>query len=175
MESPKPLMPVPIPGCLPLTPAREAELRQAVIAEAMKWQNARYIPLADVRYEAVDCAMLLVRCWVDAGIFEPFEPRPYPASWHLHSSEERYLAWMQALAREVETPQPGDVVIWRYGHCFSHGGIIVNDRMHVMHALMEHGKCTRTDLDEAFLRWDKGRRRARKFFDVFAPLREMSP
>jgi len=168
-------MPVPVPGCLPLTPEREAELRQAVIAEALKWQGARYVALADAKYSAVDCAMLLVRCWVDVGIFQPFDPRPYPQNWHLHHSEERYLAWMRALAREVEQPRPGDVVIWRFGRCFSHGGIIVNARMHVMHALAEHGQCTLTDLDEAFLRVDGGKTRPRRFFDLFAPLRDLAP
>jgi cell wall-associated NlpC family hydrolase len=170
--SPPPFMPVPLPACLPLTAERETALRAAVIAEALRWRGARYVQQADARYAAVDCSMLLVRAWVDAGIFEPFDPRPYPPNWHLHRSEERYLEWMRALAREVEAPRPGDVVIWQFGRCFSHGGIVVNDRNHVVHALAQHGKCSLTDLDEGFLRWDRGKPRPRKFFDVFAAVRE---
>ncbi len=114
-DSPVPFAPTPIAACLPLTPAREQALRAAVIAEAMKWQGASYVQQGNVRYSAIDCAMLLVRCWVDSGIFQPFDPRPYPPNWHLHQSQERYLDWMQTLAREVEVPRPGDVVIWRFG------------------------------------------------------------
>jgi hypothetical protein len=173
MISPAPFMPVPLPACLPLTPAREAELREAVITEALKWKGARYIQQASVPHVAIDCAMLLVRAWVDSGIFREFDPRPYPPNWHLHRSEERYLGWMQALARETETPQPGDVVIWRFGRCFSHGGIIIDRRLAVIHALAEHRRCMVTALDEGFLRYDRGVIRPRKFFDVFAPLREL--
>ena len=175
MDSPPPLMPIPLPACLPLTPAREAELRAAVIAQARSWIGTPYHQQADVPGAGIDCAMLLVRAWVDAGIFQPFDPRPYPPNWHLHRSEERYLAWMQALAREVDAPQPGDVVIWRFGRCFSHGGIIVNAQMHVAHALADQRKCTLTELDDAFLRFDRatGTPRPRKFFDVFAAIRDL--
>jgi cell wall-associated NlpC family hydrolase len=173
--SPAPFMPTPLPACLPLTPEKEAALRDAVIAEAMKWNGARYVQQGDHRYDAIDCAMLLVRCWVDAGVFQPFDPRPYPPNWHLNrQATERYLEWMQSLAHEVAAPRPGDVVLWRMGWCFSHGGIIVNRHDHVMHALAEHRKCTMTDLDEAFLRWDRGKSRPRRFFDVFAPLRGLT-
>ena len=74
----------PTPVCAAIDAARETELRAAVVAEARKWEGARYIQQAGVRYEAVDCAMLLVRCWVDAGIFQPFDPRPYEPNWHLN-------------------------------------------------------------------------------------------
>ena len=42
----------------------------------------------------------------------------------MHNEGEKYLGWIKANCVEVETPQPGDIVIFRYGHCFSHGGVI---------------------------------------------------
>ncbi len=69
--------------------------------------------------------MLLVRVFVDTGLCEPFDPRPYPPDWHLHRSAERYLSFIFDRGHEVETPRPGDVAVYRFGRCYSHGGIIV--------------------------------------------------
>jgi len=44
----------------------------------------------------------------------------------LHRSEERYLGFIFDRSREVTSPQPGDVMVLRYGRCYSHGGIVTN-------------------------------------------------
>lgn len=179
-DSPAPFMPIPTPACLPLTAERELELRAALVAEALTWRATPYLQLADIKGPrgAVDCSMLLVRCWVDTGVLAPFDPRPYPPSWHMHHDDERYLRWMEAVAVEVERPRPGDVVLLRFGLCFSHGGIMV-DESRVIHALEPLGKVSVTDLREAFLLMERPNgttrrswaKRPRKFFDVFAGIR----
>ncbi len=68
--------------------------------------------------------MLLVRVFVDAGLVPTFDPRPYPQDWHLHRDDERYLGFVFERATEVEHPQPGDVVVFRYGCAYAHGGIV---------------------------------------------------
>ncbi len=102
----------------------EAEQRAAVVAEARRWLGTRYHNGADVRGVGVDCGMLIVRAFVDTGLCAPFDPRPYAPDWHLHRSEERYLGFVFDRCAEVETPQPGDVVVFKYGRCYSHGGIV---------------------------------------------------
>jgi hypothetical protein len=175
-DSPIPFMPTPRPACLPLTPEREVELRRAVVAEAMTWEHTPYRDQGSVKGGAIDCAMLLVNAWVGAGVFEPFDPRPYPPSWHLHHSQERYLEWLETIAREVPAWRPGDLVVWQFARCFSHSGIIINERGDVLHALKDFGECTQTGMNDAFLCWiGKGKKlrpRPRKFFDVFATIRE---
>jgi cell wall-associated NlpC family hydrolase len=101
-----------------------AEQRAAVVAEARSWLGTPYHHEADVRGAGIDCAMLIVRVFVDIGLVPAFDPRPYPQHWYLHRSEERYLGFIFDRAREVEVPEPGDVVMWRVGRCFSHGGIV---------------------------------------------------
>lgn len=175
MQSPPPEIPRPRAGVLPLTPDREADLRAAVVAEALTWEGTRYWNLGDTKGAGVDCCMLLIRAWVDAGVVEPFDPRPYPPQWHLHRDEERYLNWLRLAAVEVDEPQVGDVVLWRFGRCFSHSAILVSPGV-VIHALAEHGMVTRTSIDEAFLAFaDRTGKtlRPRKFFDVFARIRAM--
>ncbi len=171
----------------------EAEQRAAVVAEARSWIGTRYHNCADVKGAGVDCGMLLVRVFVDTGLCQPFDPRPYPPDWHLHRSEEKYLGFLFDRCHEVfllplperggggapvgvavagrlrdavdaslpgrdlhlsspfqgeeeraalsnqapsaagwgaarrEAPskvQPGDVAVFRFGRCYSHGGIV---------------------------------------------------
>ena len=178
-----PFMPTPTRACFPLTAAREAQLRAALVREAKSWDGTPYVQLADVKGPkgAVDCSMLLVRSVVDAGIFEPFDPRPYEPGWHLHHDEEKYLAWLETIGVEIEASQAqgGDVMACRFGLCFSHGGVLI-DRTRVVHALMQHGRCSVTDLHEAFLLYERPEggsvrrpwaKRPRKFFDLFAGIR----
>lgn len=173
-EEPAPIVPVPVHRIL--TAALEAEQRAAVIREALSWVDTPYRAQGSVRNGAIDCCMHLVNSWVGAGVYEPFDPRPYPPNWHMHQDRERYLEWLETAAREVPAWQPGDIVCWKFARCFSHSGIIVNSQGHVAHALKDFGKCTVTDMDEAFLAFiGRGRNagpRPRKFFDPWAPLRD---
>ena len=102
----------------------ESQQRAAVVAEARSWIGTPYHHGADIRGVGVDCAMLLVRVFCDLGLVETFDPRPYPRDWMLHRDEERYLPFVADRAHEVEAPGAGDVVIWRVGRTFSHGGIV---------------------------------------------------
>jgi cell wall-associated NlpC family hydrolase len=105
-------------------PAEAAE-RAAIVAEAMSWLGTPYHHEGDTKGIGVDCGMLLVRVFVDCGLCEPFDPRPYARHWHLHRGEERYLDFVHDRTRKVEHPGPGDVVVYKYGRVFSHGGIVV--------------------------------------------------
>ena len=104
---------------MPSSPARAA-----VVAAAREWIGTPYHNCADVKGVGVDCGMLLVRVFVDLGLVEPFDPRPYAPDWHLHRSEEKYLGHLLARARRVARPEPGDIVLFRYGRCYSHGGVV---------------------------------------------------
>jgi hypothetical protein len=175
MDSPAPFMPVPEPGFDRVGPVLEAELRRRVVAEALSWVTTPYVQCADRKGQAVDCAMLLVRCWVDTGIFQPFDPRPYPPTWFVHHADERYLRWMAALSAEVATPVPGDIALFFFGRCFSHGAIVTRPGV-VCSASAIHRKCTENDIREPWLsvmdaRSKRPRPRPVKYFDVFASIR----
>ncbi|MGH6834929.1 MAG: hypothetical protein ACREC9_05095 [Methylocella sp.] len=102
----------------------EGEQRVAIVREARSWIRTPYHSQGDIKGIGVDCGMLLVRVFVDTGLVPPFDPRPYADDWYLHRSEERYLGFIFDRAKEVENPLAGDVVVFRYGRCFSHGGIV---------------------------------------------------
>jgi len=102
----------------------EAAQRAKVVETARSWVGTPYHNCADIKGVGVDCGMLLVRVFVDSGLVAPFDPRPYPADWHLHRSEEKYLGFVFDRGREVGDPRAGDVMVMRIGRCYSHGGIV---------------------------------------------------
>jgi len=108
--------------------SNELKQRAAIVAEARRWIGTPYHHAADIRGAGVDCGMLIVRVFVDTGLCAPFDPRPYTPDWHLHRNEERYLGFVFERCHEVEEPQPGDVITFRYGRCYSHGGIVTQAR-----------------------------------------------
>jgi cell wall-associated NlpC family hydrolase len=113
----------------------ESAQRAAVVAEARSWIGTPYHNCADIKNVGVDCGMLLVRVFVDTGLCPPFDPRPYPVDWHLHRSEERYLGFIFDRGREVASPRPGDMMVLRYGRCYSHGGVVTESSpLTIVHA-----------------------------------------
>jgi NlpC/P60 family putative phage cell wall peptidase len=111
--------------------------RARVVEAARAWTGTPYHHAADLRGVGVDCAMLLVRVFCDLGLVEPFDPRPYTRDWHLHRGDERYLGFLLARAREVERPQAGDVIVFRIGRCYAHGGIVTApEPLTILHAFL---------------------------------------
>ena len=116
----------------------EAEQRRAVVAAVRKWVLTPYHFEADILGAGVDCGMLLVRVFVDLGLVPPFDPRPYPPDWMLHRDEEKYLGWVYKACGPVEKPQPGDIALFRFGRCYSHGGIVTEaDPVALVHAFRD--------------------------------------
>jgi len=146
---------------------QEAAQRAAVIADARSWIGTPYHNCADIKGVGVDCGMLLVRVFVDTGLVPPFDPRPYPIDWHLHRSEERYLGFIFDRSREVVSPQPGDVMVLRYGRCYSHGGIVTDGSpLTVVHAYYPAGRVVEEEVARNAVLADAARKR--RFFSYWA-------
>ena len=99
--------------------------RGRVVASALEWLGTPYHHLGDVKGAGVDCAMFLVRVFVDSGLVPPFDPRPYPTDWHLHRGEERYLGAVLDRAHEVDRPGSGDIALYRFGRTLSHSALVI--------------------------------------------------
>jgi cell wall-associated NlpC family hydrolase len=120
---------------LTLPPDPSAENRARVVDAAREWLGTPYHHAADLRGVGVDCAMILVRVFCDLGLVQPFDPRPYTKDWMLHRDDERYLGFLLARAREVAHPEPGDVILFRVGRCYAHGGIVSKPKpLTIVHA-----------------------------------------
>jgi NlpC/P60 family putative phage cell wall peptidase len=122
--------------------------QEAIVAEARRWLGTPYRHQGAVLGYGVDCAMILVRVYGDLGLIPSFDPRPYPTDWHLHRSEERYLGWVTKYARQVDEPEPGDVALFRFGRCLSHGGIVeaATPEITMIHADLKAGRVERAEV-----------------------------
>ncbi len=154
----------------------ESQQRAAVVAEARTWLGTPYHHEGRVKGVGVDCLQLLAGVFSapSVGLIEkPLIPH-YPWDWHLHRDAERYMEGLTRYTREIEAPpHPGDIVLFRFGRCFSHGGIVVKWPT-IIHAYVGKG-CVLEDAQAAH--WlthvgetgaEQGKKRAHKFFSYWA-------
>ena len=123
----------------------EEEARQAVVDEALSWTGTPYIPSGRIKGPngGVDCLTFVAGVFEGAGIIERLQIPHYPHDWHLHQDGELYLFGKDGtpgllhFCREIEgQPQAGDIVVWKFGHCFSHAAIVTEWPM-IIHAWSE--------------------------------------
>ena len=113
--------------------------RAAVVRCAQSWLCTPYHHRGRIKGAGVDCAMLLAEVYAEAGLVAPLAIPHYPPDWHLHRDAERYLGVLLDHAVEIAgPPAPGDIALWRFGRCFSHGAIVV-DWPIVIHAYLGRG------------------------------------
>ncbi len=134
--------------------------REAVVEEARKWLRTPYHHQARIMGDGVDCAMLLCEVYEKVGLVPFIDPTPYPPDWHFHRDEERYLDWVKQYGTEVSEPKPGDVALFQFGRCLSHGAIVV-EWPTIIHSYFREG-CTIADATQGQLQG-----RVRKFYTLF--------
>mgnify|MGYP003587025146 CR=1 FL=1 len=117
----------------------EREQREAVVKEALSWLKTPYHHMGRVKGVGVDCGMLIAEVFEGAGLIPKLDIGYYPLDWHLHRSEERYMGWVRRYAAEVSRPPlPGDVILYQWGRCMSHGAIVVEWPL-LVHAYIRQG------------------------------------
>lgn len=139
----------------------EDRQRAAVIKEAETWLLTPYHHQGRVKGAGVDCATILLEVFSAVGIAENAYPE-YAPEWHFHRSEEMYLGWMRRYTRQIEESELGigDLIVWKFGRCFSHGSIYIGDS-EVIHSYIGIG-CTRSRMNESMFEG-----REKKFFSVW--------
>jgi cell wall-associated NlpC family hydrolase len=99
--------------------------RSLVVAEAETWLRTPYHHMGRVKGGGTDCLMLLVEVYKEAGVLPHIDVPFYPRDWNLHRDAERYLEGVMRHAREIDgPPRSGDVAVFKFGRCFSHGAIV---------------------------------------------------
>ena len=118
-----------------------ADQRKQVVDAAMAWLRTPYHHQAQVKGGGADCAMFPLAVYQECGFIpEGYQAPAYSSQWHLHRSEELYIAEVEKLAVEKSPHeiQPADFVIFKFGRTFSHGAIVVKWPM-VIHSYIPHG------------------------------------
>ncbi len=110
-----------------------------MVAEAMAWLRTPYHPAQRVKGAGVDCAQLPAAVYHAAALLGDIPLATYSPQWHLNQREELYLGEVLKHAAEVPGPPlPGDFVLYRVGHCWAHGAIVI-DWPTIIHAVS--GRC----------------------------------
>ncbi len=96
-----------------------------VVEIARTWLGTPYHHAACVKGAGVDCLMLVCTVYEEAGLIPHIVPGYYPMDWHLHRSEELYLAGIEQYCDRVEGDiLPGDIALYRFARCASHAAIV---------------------------------------------------
>lgn len=137
---------------------REEKQRAALVASARSWNGTRFHHNSAVMRTAdhpggIDCANHILESHVGAKLAKRFKPGSYPYDWHQHQSEERFLAKLEEHLKRVgdsEAPLcergpdftvlPGNVLIFKFDLCFSHGAIVTEWPM-IQHASLPARCC----------------------------------
>lgn len=101
------------------------EDRLRIVTEAKTWLNTPWHHQAAVKRAGVDCAMFIRAVFVSCGLVPAFKVEPYPQQWALHHNDEWFLETLKTYGRVTVDTLPGNVIVWKFGRCYSHGGIIV--------------------------------------------------
>jgi len=115
--------------------------RAAVVAEAMTWLGTPHHHRARVKGDGVDCGQLPAAVFEACGLIPHCDPGEYPHDWHLHQDEERYLEHVERFCDRLPDgmqPLPGDLILFRYGRCISHGALVVEWPL-IIHACVGQG------------------------------------
>jgi cell wall-associated NlpC family hydrolase len=103
--------------------------RLRVVREVNSWVRTPYHHMARVKGPngGCDCATLLTEVYHRARLVPRIELEFYPPDWHLHRSQEKYIGYVLQWSVEIpiEEVRPGDIVLWKYGRAFGHGGIVI--------------------------------------------------
>lgn len=121
---------------------------ERVVAEARSWLGTKYHHHADIKGSGVDCAMFLVRVYVDSGLVPPFDPRPYPPYFYMHSSEQKYMNWVEKYGHPVDEGEPADVALFQFGKAISHGGVYIGDD-YMIHAFQQAGSVVISEIQRS--------------------------
>lgn len=144
-----------------------AALRAGVVAEAMTWLGTPYHHQGFLKGGGVDCAFFLAQVFEAKGLIPPVDPRPYPSDWAHHRGVERFKGWVEMFATQLPPgalPLPGDVVLYKFGRCFSHGAIVMSWPT-IIHAVQRVGKVTVDDSEQGEFAGDQ---RPRLFYTLGA-------
>jgi cell wall-associated NlpC family hydrolase len=113
--------------------------RETIVRVAKSWLGTPYHHRAKIKGVGTDCGQILIAVFAEAGLIKDFDPGNYPGDWMLHRDEERYLGTIETYAKRItRDPLPGDIALFKYGRCISHGAI-VTDYPEIIHAYKPSG------------------------------------
>ena len=118
------------------------ELRKHLCNTAKVWKNL------GVKYEhrgttrnGCDCTGLIIGILQELGYMKDYKLRIYPIDWNLHSFADNHIVEeLSKVADKIAKPDIGDLVLFYFGKCVAHSGIVIEDGLFI-HIHQRAGKC----------------------------------
>jgi len=114
----------------------EDEYRAAIIAEARSWAGTPYHHSARLKGVGADCMTFIVGVYENVGLVAKPEIPFYRPDFMFHSNgDETYLNGLLRYGHVVESPKPGDVVLYKRteAQIFAHGAIVIDWPERIIH------------------------------------------
>jgi cell wall-associated NlpC family hydrolase len=104
--------------------------RLRVVRVARTWIGTPFHANGRLRGVGSDCLTTLAGIAEDAGLTPHIEIPHWIMGQNLHRDAETYINGLLQYCNEVaappeRTPQPADIVLWRFGRIYFHGAIVV--------------------------------------------------
>jgi len=114
--------------------------RQKVLDVAEEWLGTPFHHLQRCKGAGVDCGQFLLGVFEECGFIPHVKTQYYTRDFHLHRSEEWYKDLVERFSRPIPQDEilPADLVLYRVGRVFSHGGIIIK-WPRIIHSFVSHG------------------------------------
>ena len=103
----------------------EQEQRKLVVKIAQSFISTPYHSHGRKKGIGVDCLTIIAEVFTEAGLVPPVEIPYYTPDFFKHQGSELYLNGLLRYTEETEERLPGNIILWKFGRCFSHAAIIV--------------------------------------------------
>lgn len=127
-------------------------MNNEIVREAWSWQGVKYQHRGTTQY-GCDCTGLIIGVLQELGYLKNYNLRWYPIDWNLHNMADNYIIEeLEKYADKVTDPKAGDVIVFNFGKCPAHAGIILDDKVFI-HSFVTAGRCILSPLNSQ--KWRK--------------------
>lgn len=116
--------------------------REQLVNEALTWKGTPYRGWSRVKGCGADCGQLLYAIYRACGFVPETElPKDYSLQVAQHRASTDYVDFIRRFCREIPESEvkPGDIVVYKIGLAYAHGGFIVKWPEYVLQAEARHG------------------------------------
>lgn len=106
----------------------EQDERARAVAEMLRWECTPFHDCSGLKGVGVDCANLVYEVYRNCGLVDrDYKVPEYSPQFLLHSARQLFLEIVEMFCRPVtgREPLPGDLVMYQFGRCFSHGALVI--------------------------------------------------